>query len=164
MSYYSLVVHFIGNHSRKGEREDRNNQFTDYKTVYNILCTWERSSKWIVTIAKDGVDLFFPRDGYDIPEEEPTQFGAIYPSTQHLNETTPMAAKTAFEYTVILHALPSKDNAGNDTTPDSKIIIGPTTVVAVDANHVTRIASRGIDSKAVSDSDLGRVEIKVRNL
>lgn len=74
-----------------------------------------------------------------------------------------MAAKTAFEYTVILHALPSKDNAGNDTTPDSAIIIGPDTVVAVEEAHVIKIASRKIDTK-ISDSDLGRVQIKVRAL
>lgn len=72
-----------------------------------------------------------------------------------------MAARNAFEYTVILHAEPTKDNAGNDTTKDSTIVAGPKVVVAVDAEHVKRIAAR--DTVDLPDKDLGRIEVKVRN-
>lgn len=74
-----------------------------------------------------------------------------------------MAAKNLFEYAVILHARPSKDNAGNDTTPDSTVLIAPTQIIAASDNHALRIASRQIP-KRISDSDLALVEIKIRQL
>lgn len=71
-----------------------------------------------------------------------------------------MAKGQLFEYAVLFHPKPTKDPAGNDTTPKSEMIVPPTRVLAENEKEVSIKASRAIDPKY--DNQLELVEILVR--
>lgn len=71
-----------------------------------------------------------------------------------------MARGQLFEYAVLYHPKPTKDPAGNDTTPKSTLVIAPATVLAVDEKEVGLKVARLIP--ADYDDKLDLVEVIVR--
>jgi len=71
-----------------------------------------------------------------------------------------MAKGALFTYAVLFHPKPSRDVAGNDTTPKSEIIIKPTDVLAIDSKQAGMIATRLIPKEY--DDRLDLVEVIVR--
>lgn len=71
-----------------------------------------------------------------------------------------MAKGQLFEYAVLYHPKPTKDPAGNDTTPKSEIIVEPVRLLAENEQEVSIKASRAIPEKY--DALLHQVEILVR--
>lgn len=65
-----------------------------------------------------------------------------------------------FEYAVVFHHKPEKDNAGNDITKDSEVLIPPTMILGVNAESVAKLAARKIpDDK---EKELERCDVMVR--
>lgn len=71
-----------------------------------------------------------------------------------------MAKGKLYSYAVIFHPKPTKDTAGNDTTPKSEIMIKPTDILATDDKQVAMIATRQIPKEYEDKLDL--VEVIVR--
>jgi len=71
-----------------------------------------------------------------------------------------MAKGQLFEYAVLYHPKPTKDPAGNDTTPKSTMIVEPTRILADNDKEVSIKASRAIPP--TYDDKLELVEILVR--
>ncbi len=71
-----------------------------------------------------------------------------------------MAKGQLFEYAVLFHPKPTKDPAGNDTTPKSEVIVEPTRILAENEKEVSIKASRAIPEKF--DDKMELVEILVR--
>ena len=71
-----------------------------------------------------------------------------------------MAKGQLFEYAVLFHPKPTKDPAGNDTTPKSTVVVQPTQVLAENEKEVSIKASRQIPESY--DDKLELVEILVR--
>lgn len=71
-----------------------------------------------------------------------------------------MARGRLFEYAVLYHPKQKKDNAGNDITPKSEMIVEPTRVLAENEKEVGIKASRAVP--ATYDEKLDDVEILVR--
>jgi hypothetical protein len=67
-----------------------------------------------------------------------------------------------FEYVVLYHYKPVRDNAQNDITPDSKVIVEPTQVLALDATTVGKIAARKIPEEYEAKGELNQCEVIVR--
>lgn len=67
-----------------------------------------------------------------------------------------------FEYVVLYHYKTEKDNAGNDITKDSKVIVEPQTVMAIDAPTVGKIAARKIPAEYEEKNELNQCEVIVR--
>jgi hypothetical protein len=67
-----------------------------------------------------------------------------------------------FEYVVLYHFKTKKDNAGNDITEDSKVIVEPTTVMALDATTVGKMAARRIPEEYEKNNELNQCEVIVR--
>jgi hypothetical protein len=65
-----------------------------------------------------------------------------------------------FEYAVLFHPKPTKDPAGNDTTPKSTMIVEPTRILAESEKEVSIKASRAISTDY--DDKMELVEILVR--
>lgn len=71
-----------------------------------------------------------------------------------------MAKGQLFEYAVLFHPKPTKDPAGNDTTPPSEIVVPPTRLMAETDKEVSIKAARAIPEKY--DNLAQFVEILVR--
>ena len=71
-----------------------------------------------------------------------------------------MAKGQLFEYAVLFHPKPTKDPAGNDTTPKSEVIVEPTRILAENEKEESIKASRAIPEKF--DDRMELVEILVR--
>jgi len=64
-----------------------------------------------------------------------------------------------FEYAVLYHYKPVRDNAQNDITPDSEVIVEPTKILAVDEQTVGKLAARAIPDKY--DKELNQCQVIV---
>ena len=71
-----------------------------------------------------------------------------------------MAKGQLFEYAVLFHPKPTKDPAGNYTTPKSEVIVEPIRILAENEKEVSIKASREIPEKF--DDKMELVEILVR--
>lgn len=71
-----------------------------------------------------------------------------------------MAKGQLYEYAVLFHPRPTKDPAGNDTTPKSSMIVPPTRILAENDKEVSIKASRSIS--ADYDDKMELVEILIR--
>ena len=58
-----------------------------------------------------------------------------------------MARGKLYEYAVLFHPKPTKDPAGNDTTPKSTVIVPLTQILAESDKEVAIKAARAIDAK-----------------
>jgi hypothetical protein len=65
-----------------------------------------------------------------------------------------------FDYTVLYHFKQEKDNAGNDITKDSLVIVPAAQMLANSADTVSKKAARMIDTKY--EDELNQCEIIVR--
>lgn len=65
-----------------------------------------------------------------------------------------------FEYVVLYHPQPTRDAAGNDTTPKSEILVDRTAVLAKSKDEAGLIAARKIP--AAYDDRLSDVQVVVR--
>jgi hypothetical protein len=72
-----------------------------------------------------------------------------------------VARTKLFDYAVLYHPTPTKDQAGNDTTPDSELItISATPILAKDEKEVAMKAARAVPESYADKLD--RVEVIVR--
>ncbi len=71
-----------------------------------------------------------------------------------------MAKGKLFEYAVLFHPPQTKDSAGNDTTPPSKLIVPRAETLAKDEKEVGLRASRSIPQEY--DDKLENCEVIVR--
>lgn len=67
-----------------------------------------------------------------------------------------------FEYVVLYHFKTEKDNAGNDITKNSIVIVEPKTILALDATTVGKIAARAIPEEYEKKNELNQCEVIVR--
>ena len=65
-----------------------------------------------------------------------------------------------FEYAVLHHPTPTKDQRESGERPKSALIVAPTTVLARDPQEAAIYAARGIDAKYVEKLD--EVEVVIR--
>jgi hypothetical protein len=88
--------------------------------------------------------------------------GLLLPSGQPVftQRSNTMAKGKLFTYAVLFHPKPTKDTAGNDTTPKSELLIKPTDCLAATADQVRMIATRQIPKEYEDRLDL--VEVIVR--
>ena len=73
-----------------------------------------------------------------------------------------MPKLTYYEYIVLYHFKPVRDNAQNDITPDSKVIVPSTQVLALDDKTVGKIAARKIPAVYEEKGELNQCEVLVR--
>jgi hypothetical protein len=71
-----------------------------------------------------------------------------------------MARGKLFEYAVLYHPRPSKDDKGNDVRPKSEIVTSPKTVLATSDKEVGILAARELPEQYIDKLD--DVEIVVR--
>lgn len=71
-----------------------------------------------------------------------------------------MAKLQLFDYTVLYHFKTEKDNAGNDITKDSKVVVPAAQMMAVNADTVSKKAARLIPKEF--EDELNLCEIIVR--
>ena len=65
-----------------------------------------------------------------------------------------------FEYAVLFHHKPEKDQAGNDITKNSELIVKPTIMLAPDQQTAAKKAARAIDDKY--EDQLDQCDVRVR--
>lgn len=96
-------------------------------------------------------------------EESERMSGAdprILNQNQKKRSITAMAKGRLFSYAVLFHPKPTKDPAGNDTTPKSEILIKPTDILATTADQVGMVATRQIPKEYEDRLDLCEVIVK----
>lgn len=71
-----------------------------------------------------------------------------------------MTRQKLFEYAVLYHPKPTKDQREADETPKSVVLVTPQTVIAFDDKEVGMIASRAIPDDYADKLDL--VEVVIR--
>lgn len=71
-------------------------------------------------------------------------------------------AQKMFEYAVLYHPNPTKDQHDRGESPKSEVIVKPTTVVATTEAEVQRIASRAIPESFETENKMDLVEILIR--
>ncbi len=71
-----------------------------------------------------------------------------------------MAKLQLFDYVVLYHYKTEKDNAGNDVTKDSEVVVAATQMMAPNADAVSKRAARQIPEKY--ENELHLCEIIVR--
>lgn len=71
-----------------------------------------------------------------------------------------MARLQLFDYIVLLHHKTEKDNAGNDITKDSIVVVPAGQILAPNAETVSKKAARLIDAKYENQLELCEIIVR----